>query len=199
MRANVTLDVRKPRADVHAWEATLAPGTRHAVWGHTVTTSMATIPALLTVLTVSAMYLTHCAHHLLVTQCPLWPPNPPPTPPVSTYTLPSSLFSSRISRDQPPQCKQCLRAWPIHHTLVLVPPVCQALPNQTNPTWPAGRFKGTGLLCPLCGAPAQEASPLAVQTEGMCLPGNWTGEIRGLTAERGNEETRRGQKTREGE
>lgn len=125
----------------------------------------------------------HCTHSVCNVPRSLCPPSaghtvptmtaePPPPPPVSTYTLPSSLFSSRISRDQPPQCKQCLRAWPIHHTLDLVPPVCQALPNQTNPTWPAGRFKGTGLLCPLCGAPAQEASPLAVQTEGMCLPGN---------------------------
>jgi len=37
----------------------------------------------------------------------------------------------------------------------------------------------------LCGTPAQEASLLALQTEGMCLLGDSTGEIRGLTGEEG--------------
>lgn len=45
------------------------------------------------------------------------------------------------------------------------------------------------LLCTLCGTPAQEASPQALQTEGMWLPADWTGEIRGLTAVRASTET----------
>lgn len=55
------------------------------------------------------------------------------------------------------------------------------------------------LSCMLCGAPAQEASLLAPQTEGMCLPGDSTGEIRGLTAERGSAKTEGEERNRETE
>ncbi|KAK5599042.1 hypothetical protein CRENBAI_026656 [Crenichthys baileyi] len=47
---------------------------------------------------------------------------------------------------------------------------------------------GSHLLCILCGTPAQEEDPLALQTEGMCLPGSSTEEIRTLIAERGKQE-----------
>ncbi|CAB1451626.1 unnamed protein product [Pleuronectes platessa] len=54
----------------------LGPWSRHPAWGHTVTTT-ATIPALLTVLKVSAMYRSHCVHHLPVALCPPRRPHPP--------------------------------------------------------------------------------------------------------------------------
>ncbi|KAK5929813.1 hypothetical protein CgunFtcFv8_011014 [Champsocephalus gunnari] len=54
------------------------------------------------------------------------------------------------------------------------------------------------LLCGHCSTPAQETSPLALQTEGMCLLGDGTGEIRGLTAERGRSETAGEERGRDG-
>lgn len=88
----------------------LGPWSRHAAWGHTVTTTMATIPSMLTVPKVSAMYHTHCVHHLPVS---LFPPRPsyslwvscapcltylePPSPPPSPFLL-------------------CPHIWCLHHT-----------------------------------------------------------------------------------
>lgn len=56
----------------------LGPWSRRPAWGHTVTTTMATIPSMLTVPKVSAMNHAHCAYHLPV---PLFPLRPPYTPP----------------------------------------------------------------------------------------------------------------------
>lgn len=49
-----------------------------------------------------------------------------------------------------------------HQTL----PVLLAIPKLSRS--PCSLY----LLCMLCGTPAQEASPLGLQTEGMCLPGD---------------------------
>lgn len=176
---------------VQAQLATVAPGpaTFHGVtvwppvWLPFSPCSLSSDCLPCTVLTVSTICLSHCALHACrihsgfhahpaqhthlhrislghfssCTQCPLYLQNAPYMP-CLLYSPYPSVYSA---------CLSC-------QTL----PVLLAVP-KLSPS-PCSLY----LLCMLCGTPAQEASPLRLQTEGMCLPGDWTGEIRELTAER---------------
>ena len=148
----------------------LGPWSRHPAWGHTVTT-MATIPATLTVLRVSAMYRSHCVHHLPVALCPPRRPHPPWFP---MCTLPSANPSQSPSSLS---TMSHIAAFPTVHAMFALLTISghraylTKLPHLALLAVPKVS-RSLYLLCMLCGAPAQEASPLALQTEGMCLPGN---------------------------
>lgn len=76
-RGNVTLDVGEWVSP--GTTGNLGPWSRHPAWGHTVTTNMATIPAMLTVLSVCHGSYSPC------------PPSVSPTVP-TTPAVPSAVF-----------------------------------------------------------------------------------------------------------
>lgn len=127
-------------------------------------------PTMLTVLSVC---------HVLFSLCPpSASPTVPTMPTVSMRTLLSVLTCNHLSSST--QSPSYLRRAPSMACLLysLNPseysahlscqtlPVLLAVPKLSRS--PCSLY----LLCMLCGTPAQEASPLGLQTEGMCLPGD---------------------------
>lgn len=90
----------------------LSPGpwSPHPAWGHTVSTTMATIPAMLTVPKVSAMYHTHCARHLPV---PLFPPRLPYPPWFPSHPA-QHTRNHQTPHDHHSCCTQCPHTCCIH-------------------------------------------------------------------------------------
>lgn len=177
----------------------LGPWSCHAAWGRTVTANNATIPAMLTVHKMSAMICIHCAHHLPV---PVWSPwltymlrFPHALCLTYTHNHPPLLRSSLYPESPMP----ILSKIPAMSFLLTIPTL--NIPVMRSPACSVTQklLCSLHLSCMLCGAPAQEASLLAPQTEGMCLPGDSTGEIRGLTAERGSAKTEGEERNRETE
>lgn len=114
----------------------LGPWSRHPAWGHTTTTTMATIRSTLTVPKVSARYCTHCAHHLPV---PLFPPR-----------LPNPLWLPLMTTKPPTITFLAVSIPAVSIILVMLGPlsIFVMLPNvliSPNQTWPACCSKGAPL------------------------------------------------------
>jgi len=178
----------------------LGPWSHHPAWAHSATTNMATIPAMLTVPSVCHVSYSLCSP----SASPTVPTTPAVPSTVSMHSLPSVLISTEPPTLNPVSPIPAASTLPAMLTPLTTPIGILSILIVPNLTRPARRTKAaalTALTVPIVHALWYTCTgniPVVLQTEGMCLPGDWTAEIRGLTAERGSKETEGREGGREG-